>query len=48
MTNKKENEDAIDEILRALDKIPEEITSKILVDDIAEALIDKLRKKISL
>ena len=43
-----ENEDAIDEIINNLNRIPKKIESRIMIDEISEALINKLRKKISL
>ena len=38
----------VDDLLDDLKRIPEEIDSKILIDDIADALLDKLRRKISI
>jgi len=43
-----ENEDAIDEIINNLNRIPKKIESKIFIDEMAEALMNKLRKKISI
>lgn len=45
-----ENDEAINEIIRQLDKIPKEITTvqNIPIDKIADALYKKLKMKISL
>ena len=43
-----ENEDAIQEIIDNLKRIPERVESKIFIDEISDALITKLKKKISL
>lgn len=39
------DDDAIDAIISNLDRIPREIDSKILIDDISQKIMDKLRKK---
>ena len=44
----KKERTGVDDLLDELKRIPEEVESKILIDDMAEALIDKLRRKISL
>jgi hypothetical protein len=42
-----EDDEAIDAIIANLERIPSNIETKMVVNDIAEALYDKLRKKIT-
>jgi len=38
----------VDDLLDDLDRIPREIQSKVLIEDIEEKIMEKLRRKIAL
>ena len=44
----KEERNGIDDLIDDLDRIPKEIESSLIIEDIADALLEKLRRKISI